>query len=145
METAALLMLDIDNFKYVNDNYGHAAGDAVLKAVAADLTCRVRAQDMVARRYHGGRRQFPMRSIIRSGRRAAETVSIPYLARRRRTDGSTSTAAIVDYEGRQIGCRASIGSQVITGDEKDIDEVLLGADHAMYGVRFWCELRRSTR
>lgn len=48
-EPALLLMLDIDHFKAVNDSYGHAAGDLVLKAVAASLNQVVRPMDTVAR------------------------------------------------------------------------------------------------
>src|SRR6185312_9377436 len=50
--SAALLFIDLDAFKPVNDRHGHAAGDAVLKAVAATLNRHVRASDVVAR--HGG-------------------------------------------------------------------------------------------
>jgi diguanylate cyclase (GGDEF)-like protein len=46
---AALIYLDLDRFKPVNDRHGHAAGDAVLKAVAEALTRHVRASDLVAR------------------------------------------------------------------------------------------------
>jgi diguanylate cyclase (GGDEF)-like protein len=46
---AALIYLDLDGFKSVNDRHGHAAGDAVLKAVAMVLTRQVRACDLVAR------------------------------------------------------------------------------------------------
>jgi diguanylate cyclase (GGDEF)-like protein len=46
---AALIYLDLDGFKPVNDRHGHAAGDAVLKAVAAALQRNVRASDVVAR------------------------------------------------------------------------------------------------
>ncbi len=47
--SAALLCLDLDGFKSVNDRYGHAAGDAVLKAVTMVLNRHVRASDLVAR------------------------------------------------------------------------------------------------
>jgi GGDEF domain-containing protein len=46
---AALIYLDLDHFKPVNDRHGHAAGDAVLRAVAEVLTRHVRASDLVAR------------------------------------------------------------------------------------------------
>jgi diguanylate cyclase (GGDEF)-like protein len=47
--SAALVYIDLDGFKPVNDRHGHAAGDAVLKAIAAALLCHVRASDVVAR------------------------------------------------------------------------------------------------
>lgn len=47
--SAALIFLDLDGFKPVNDRHGHAAGDAVLKAIAAAIVAEVRASDIVAR------------------------------------------------------------------------------------------------
>lgn len=46
---AALVFIDLDGFKAINDRHGHAAGDALLKAVVAGLKAHVRASDMVAR------------------------------------------------------------------------------------------------
>lgn len=46
---AALVYIDLDGFKAVNDAHGHAAGDALLKAVAGELTAHVRASDVIAR------------------------------------------------------------------------------------------------
>jgi len=47
--TAALLYLDVDRLKPINDRHGHAAGDAALKAIAAELIAHVRMSDIVAR------------------------------------------------------------------------------------------------
>ncbi len=47
--SAGLIFIDLDGFKPINDIYGHTAGDALLKAVAATLVARVRASDVVAR------------------------------------------------------------------------------------------------
>jgi two-component system cell cycle response regulator len=68
----ALLMLDIDHFKKINDTYGHPAGDAVLVAVADALTRSVRNEDVVAR-YGGEEFAIILRSInVEGGRMLGE-------------------------------------------------------------------------
>src|SRR3712207_2301316 len=47
--STAVLLIDVDHFKVVNDTYGHAAGDVVLRSLAGWLTASVRPQDIVAR------------------------------------------------------------------------------------------------
>src|SRR5207244_11933632 len=56
--SAAVLLFDIDNFKQVNDTYGHAAGDDVLRELAARTTHCVRNVDLVARRGDGAGDEF---------------------------------------------------------------------------------------
>lgn len=48
-EEGAVLMIDVDHFKMVNDKYGHAAGDAVLEAIAGHLKTNLRSDDIIAR------------------------------------------------------------------------------------------------
>jgi diguanylate cyclase (GGDEF)-like protein len=71
---AAILMLDLDYFKMVNDTYGHDAGDAVLKALSTVLKQSVRASDMVIR--YGGEEFLIilMDSQGESAERVAETI-----------------------------------------------------------------------
>ena len=67
----AILMLDLDYFKMVNDTYGHDAGDAVLKSLASVLRQSVRSSDLVIR--YGGEEFLII--LIDSGGAAAETVA----------------------------------------------------------------------
>ena len=48
-QNIALLLIDLDNFKYINDNYGHAGGDTVLKELARTLSDAFRKEDYIAR------------------------------------------------------------------------------------------------
>ena len=93
-----LLLLDVDYFKRINDSYGHAAGDAVLKAVAARLSALVREQDAVVR--WGGEEFVLVLPGVSSG-------GLPVIA-------AKALAALgrepVLHDGREIAVRASAGA-----------------------------------
>ena len=85
-EQALLLMIDIDHFKRVNDNFGHRAGDLVLKAVARELVKAIRPMDLAAR--FGGE-EFAIilpncsaafgQQVAERIRRRVEAVRVPHL------------------------------------------------------------------
>ena len=121
-EHGALVFIDLDGFKPVNDTYGHAAGDHVLKRVAQTLADNVRATDRAARL---GGDEFAV-----------------LLPRTRRDDGLVKTEALdrlvngltVDWHGRLIAVRASFGFQTFGPGDDGLD--LLGrADAAMYAAK----------
>lgn len=117
----ALLMLDIDHFKRVNDDYGHPAGDAVMAALGRILTVQVREVDTVAR--YGGEEFaaiFPeiSGSIARDiGERIRKAIA-----------GTPFTLP----DGRQIGVTVSIGVSCYPNCATDAQALVDTADQAMY-------------
>jgi diguanylate cyclase (GGDEF)-like protein len=116
---AGLLYIDLDGFKPVNDQHGHAAGDAVLKAVAAMLTRSVRASDTVARL---GGDEFGL--ILWNLGEGDATVKAWAL------EAAISEAAI-EWEGEPLCVGASIGFAMM-GAADELADVLARADRAMY-------------
>ena len=118
-----LLMLDLDRFKAVNDQLGHAAGDALLRHVAARLTRAVRGGDVVGRL---GGDEFalllaaPMdgRSARRMGQRLVEHLSKPYLV-----------------EGHVAHVGASVGAVLAGPMGQAADALLAQADMALYAAK----------
>ncbi len=117
------IVLDIDHFKSINDTYGHAAGDVVLKAVSATCKATLRTTDLFGR--FGGE-EF--------------VVVLPYVD----MDGAMATAErlrkalagqTVDVGDKTISVTASFGvaSRSLTG--KDIETLLAQADAAMYRAK----------
>lgn len=98
-EPALLLMLDIDHFKRVNDTYGHAAGDQVLRAVALALQDSVRPMDLVART---GGEEF---AIVLPNCPAAFGATVAERVRRR----VERHPVVVGSTGQSIGVTLSIG------------------------------------
>ena len=114
----ALLCLDIDLFKRINDGYGHAAGDAVLRAFASRLRDSVRETDLVARM---GGDEFTI-LIEDAAPGAAEMVAAKVLA---------STAAPIDADGTPLTVGTSIG--IVYGRQPtDAGTLMKAADAALY-------------
>ena len=120
----AVLFLDLDRFKLVNDGLGHAAGDAVLKAVGDRLKSGLRASDTVARL--GGDEFGILLEDVSSAHEATATAQ--------RVLGSLSKP--LELDGREVSVRASIGLALDqVGDDVTADELLRDADTAMYRAK----------
>jgi diguanylate cyclase (GGDEF)-like protein/PAS domain S-box-containing protein len=117
-----VLFLDLDGFKAVNDRYGHATGDAVLRAVAQRLTDAVRPADTVARL---GGDEFV---VLVEG--ATEAVLDALVDRLR-----GAVTAPVDVPGRSLQVGVSIGSALCRGGEGDPPALLAQADARMYAAK----------
>ena len=118
--TTALLFLDLDGFKAVNDRHGHAVGDLVLTTVAARLTAVVRPSDTVARL---GGDEFV---VLVEG---ASDAHLSLLVDRVR-------AAVVEPIGRlHLSVGVSIGVAVSHRGEAEPGALLASADRAMYGAK----------
>jgi diguanylate cyclase (GGDEF)-like protein len=116
----ALLFLDLDDFKTVNDQHGHKAGDAVLAAVANRALAAVRQNDTVAR--WGGDEFIVL--LERITRDRLETI-----AQRLRT----SIQEPILFEGRSLQVGISIGVAIYPDAGTDLDQLLHAADGQMYG------------
>ena len=115
----ALFYIDLDGFKPVNDQHGHAAGDVVLRAVAAMLTRSVRASDTIARL--GGDEFSLILWNLNEGDATAKACAL---------EAAISEAGI-EWEGQALGVGASIGFAML-GPADELADVLAKADHAMY-------------
>jgi diguanylate cyclase (GGDEF)-like protein/PAS domain S-box-containing protein len=122
-EQMALLYLDLDQFKNVNDTLGHPVGDQLLKEVAARLRLCVREIDAVARI---GGDEF---AIIQAA--LNEPTDAATLARRVRE----AITAPYDLAGHHIVVDTSIGIAIAPNDGCDPDQLLKSADMALYGAK----------
>lgn len=119
----ALLFIDLDGFKAVNDTYGHGAGDTVLRTIGERIRRCLRATDTVAR---VGGDEFNVllddagdeKSVSRLARALLATVSQP-----------------ITFEAHAIALSASIGISFYPRDAGDVDALVTHADMAMYEAK----------
>ncbi len=119
----AVLCIDLDNFKWVNDTLGHSLGDVLLQSVAARLRPQLREQDIIARL---GGDEF---AILQTGVEKPEQVS-DLLAGLLAAFGQP-----FDLEGHTVTVGASIGAALAPGDGDDPDRLLKSADMALYRAK----------
>jgi diguanylate cyclase (GGDEF)-like protein len=122
-ETLAVLCLDLDHFKSVNDTLGHAVGDTLLRAVTARLTKCVRETDVVSRL--GGDEfvviQFDLEKPEQAGvlaRRIIDAIAEPF-----------------DVDGHRVVVGMSVGIAIAPTDGEDRELLLRSADMALYRAK----------
>ena len=124
----ALLLIDLDNFKALNDTWGHDKGDLLLKQVAARLKACVRDCDTVARL---GGDEFVV-LIDDAGRFAADTVSATRQVAQKLL---ARLSEPYDVAGREHRSGSSIGVSLFGSDTVTFEEILKRADVAMYQAK----------
>ncbi|MES2885948.1 MAG: GGDEF domain-containing protein [Pseudomonadota bacterium] len=119
----AVMFLDLDHFKAINDTHGHAAGDAVLQAVAKRLTARCRDEDTISR--FGGD-EFLFLLVNPQGRDNIEAIAHSILK---------GVALPIDFGTLRLVTKASIGISVFPDDGLISEELIHLADKAMYRAK----------
>ncbi|MEK7546275.1 MAG: GGDEF domain-containing protein [Patescibacteria group bacterium] len=132
VQPLALLMIDIDHFKKVNDTYGHQAGDDALKAVATRIQRIVKRQgDMVCR--YGGEE---IAVILDADRVQAESIAQQILNAVR----ATGTVVVTENGRTSLKMTVSIGGTSFTGADDTASMMVQRADASLYeakGKKFW--------
>ena len=117
---AGLLMLDLDNFKYVNETYGHKVGDELVASIAGAIRERLRPIDVLAR--FGGD-EFGL-LVVDTSTEQAQELAEELLAIVREHE--------LTVNGRPIRVTASIGVVLFDGVQASAEDVLADVDRAMY-------------
>ncbi len=120
--TGALLLLDVDNFKMINDTLGHDGGDALLCTFADRVRAALSEQDLVART---GGDEFSV--ILTDGSEAMVQEVAQRIFEQLRQP--------FYHEGRLLECGASIGASFIPRDGRTRSEVMKAADMALYAAK----------
>jgi diguanylate cyclase (GGDEF)-like protein/PAS domain S-box-containing protein len=126
---AAVLFIDLDDFKLINDDFGHAAGDDLLKEVAGRLRQVVRETDTVARQ--GGDEFLLLAPDMRATEEADVASQAVALAERVRQ----ALTPAVAVSGIDVYVSASIGIVTFPGDAETAEDLLKRADTAMYRAK----------
>ncbi len=121
-DALAVLCLDLDHFKTVNDSLGHAAGDALLRSVGERLRAAMRRSDVVARL---GGDEFAVLM------HAANPIEIELMVTRL----LDALRAPCEVDGMRVDSRASIGVAMAPHDGRDIDTLMNHADLALYAAK----------
>ncbi len=119
----AVMFLDLDQFKLVNDTLGHTVGDGLLQAAAERLVHCVRGDDTVARM---GGDEFTILLSDLSDTRAAATVAQKVL---------DSISHPIEVDGHELFITTSIGISIFPDDGMDAEMLLKNADRAMYRAK----------
>jgi len=122
-EAFALLLIDIDHFKRINDSFGHQAGDAVLRAFTAAVTAELRQGDVFGR--YGGE-EF---CVLLPGTRMEGALIVAERLRVALRD------LLVEHEGNVISTSVSIGAADTRDAPHTFDEMLAEADRALYRAK----------
>ena len=120
---AALLFIDLDGFKLVNDTLGHHVGDQLLRAVAQRLTARIRASDLAVRL---GGDEFAI---------LLDSIQAPADAGRVAADICSSLCEVVSIGENALSLSASVGIAIAPDDATDMELLLRLADAAMYRAK----------
>lgn len=146
--SVALLFLDLDRFKRINDTLGHHIGDLLLQKVAARLKHSVRSRDIITKSADDGSERILARqggdefTVVLAALRRPEHVS----------RAAQRVAAVVAkpmiLEGLEVSVTASIGISICPSDDTDVEALIRNADAAMYtakarGGNTFCFFQRS--
>jgi diguanylate cyclase (GGDEF)-like protein/PAS domain S-box-containing protein len=122
-EHAALMLIDLDDFKHVNDSHGHRVGDDALRAVARTLTRRLRTTDLLARL---GGDEFAV-LLPHMDRPSAERVAADLT--------NVIATCVVDAGDAVVHLSGSVGFTLIDRQARDDEQILVEADRAMYAAK----------